>query len=82
VRPDSNFLAIGERTNVTGSRKFARLIREEQYDEALQIAREQVDGGAAVIDVNMDDALLEGEAAMTASCTWWQPSRISARCRS
>ena len=64
VRPDSNFLAIGERTNVTGSRKFARLIREEQYDEALQIAREQVEGGAAVIDVNMDDALLEGEAAM------------------
>jgi 5-methyltetrahydrofolate--homocysteine methyltransferase len=65
TRPDSNFLMIGERTNVTGSRKFARLIRDEKYDEALQIAREQVEGGASIIDINMDDALLDGEAAMT-----------------
>ncbi|MEL7500074.1 MAG: methionine synthase [Planctomycetota bacterium] len=65
LREDANFLMIGERTNVTGSRKFARLIREDQYDEAIEVAREQVQGGAAVIDINMDDALLDGEAAMT-----------------
>ncbi len=65
VRPDANFVMIGERTNVTGSRRFARLIREEKYDEAVAIAREQVDAGASVIDVNVDDALLDGEAAMT-----------------
>ncbi len=65
LREDANFLMIGERTNVTGSRKFARLIREDQFDEAVEVAREQVEGGAVVIDVNMDDALLDGEAAMT-----------------
>ena len=65
LRSDSNFLMIGERTNVTGSRKFARLIREEQYEEAVDVARQQVLGGAAVIDINMDDALLDGEVAMT-----------------
>ncbi|MCO6455316.1 MAG: methionine synthase [Pirellulaceae bacterium] len=65
LRPDSMFTMIGERTNVTGSRQFARLIREERYDEAVEIARQQVDGGAAIIDINMDDALLDGEAAMT-----------------
>ncbi len=65
LRPDSNFLMIGERTNVTGSRKFARLIRDDQFEEAIEVAREQVEGGAAVIDINMDDALLDGEAAMT-----------------
>ena len=65
LREDANFLVIGERTNVTGSRKFARLIREEQFEEAVEVARDQVEGGAAVIDVNMDDALLDGEAAMT-----------------
>ena len=65
IRPDSNFTMIGERTNVTGSRKFARLIRDNQYEQAVEIAREQVAGGASVIDVNMDDALLDGEAAMT-----------------
>ncbi len=65
LREDANFLMIGERTNVTGSRKFARLIREEQFEEAVEIARNQVEGGAAVIDINMDDALLDGEAAMT-----------------
>ncbi len=65
MRPDSNFLMVGERTNVTGSRKFARLIRSEQFEEAIEVARSQVEGGAAVIDVNMDDALLDGEQAMT-----------------
>jgi 5-methyltetrahydrofolate--homocysteine methyltransferase len=65
LRPDSNFLMIGERTNVTGSRKFARLIKEEQYEEGVEIARGQVDGGANVIDINMDEALLDGEAVMT-----------------
>jgi 5-methyltetrahydrofolate--homocysteine methyltransferase len=65
LRPDSNFLMIGERTNVTGSRKFARLVKEEQYEEAVEIARSQVEGGANVVDVNMDEALLDGEAVMT-----------------
>jgi 5-methyltetrahydrofolate--homocysteine methyltransferase len=65
IRPESNFIMIGERTNVTGSRKFARLIREEKFDEALRIAHEQVENGASIIDINMDDALLDGEAAMS-----------------
>lgn len=65
MREDANFLMVGERTNVTGSRKFARLIREEQFEEAIEVARDQVEGGAAVIDINMDDALLDGEQAMT-----------------
>jgi 5-methyltetrahydrofolate--homocysteine methyltransferase len=60
----SNFINIGERTNVAGSRKFARLIREEKFDEALAIARDQVDNGAQVIDVNMDDAMLDAEKSM------------------
>ena len=64
LRPDSNFLMIGERTNVTGSRKFARLIREENYDEALSIAREQVESGANIIDSNMDESLLDSVACM------------------
>lgn len=64
VRPDSLFVNIGERTNVTGSKKFARLIREGQFEEALSIARQQVENGAQVLDVNMDDALLDGEKAM------------------
>lgn len=64
LRPDSNFLMIGERTNVTGSRKFARLIREDNFEAAVEVAREQVINGAAVIDINMDDALLDGVAAM------------------
>src|SRR5262245_23833025 len=64
-RPDSNFIMIGERTNVTGSKAFARLIRDGKFEEAVEVARQQVAGGAAVIDVNMDDALLDGEAAMT-----------------
>lgn len=64
LRPESNFLMIGERTNVTGSRKFARLIKEEQYEEAIEIARGQVEGGANIIDVNMDEGLLDSEAVM------------------
>lgn len=65
VRPESLFINIGERTNVTGSKKFARLIRAGNYEEALSVARHQVEGGAQVLDVNMDDGLLDGEKAMT-----------------
>ncbi len=65
VRPESNFLNIGERTNVTGSIRFARLIREGDYGAALDVARGQVDAGAQLIDVNMDEGLLDSEAAMT-----------------
>jgi 5-methyltetrahydrofolate--homocysteine methyltransferase len=65
IRPESNFVNIGERTNVTGSKKFARLVRENKYEEALSVARQQVESGAQVLDVNMDDALLDGVQAMT-----------------
>ncbi|MBV9961551.1 MAG: dihydropteroate synthase, partial [Parafilimonas sp.] len=65
VRPESNFVNIGERTNVTGSKKFARLVRENKYEEALSVARQQVENGAQILDVNMDDALLDGVHAMT-----------------
>ncbi|MFW2476475.1 MAG: methionine synthase [Sediminibacterium sp.] len=65
VRPETNFVNVGERTNVTGSKKFARLIRENKYEEALSVARQQVENGAQVLDVNMDDALLDGVKAMT-----------------
>jgi len=65
VRPDSLFVNVGERTNVTGSKKFARLISTGNYEEALSVARQQVEGGAQILDVNMDDALLDGEKAMT-----------------
>ncbi|ANH82704.1 methionine synthase [Niabella ginsenosidivorans] len=65
VRPETNFINVGERTNVTGSKKFARLIRENKYEEALSVARQQVENGAQVIDINMDDALLDGVQAMT-----------------
>jgi 5-methyltetrahydrofolate--homocysteine methyltransferase len=64
VRPETNFVNVGERTNVTGSKKFARLIRENKYEEALSVARQQVESGAQILDVNMDDALLDGEKAM------------------
>jgi 5-methyltetrahydrofolate--homocysteine methyltransferase len=64
LRPDSNFMNVGERTNVTGSKKFARLITDNKYDEALAIARDQVEGGAQVIDINMDEGMLDSEAAM------------------
>jgi 5-methyltetrahydrofolate--homocysteine methyltransferase len=63
-RPETNFVNIGERTNVTGSAKFAELIRAEKYDEALDVARQQVSSGAQMIDVNMDEGMLDSEAAM------------------
>jgi 5-methyltetrahydrofolate--homocysteine methyltransferase len=65
LRPNANFLNIGERTNVTGSRKFAKLILDGNYDEALSVARQQVDAGAQAIDINMDEAMLDSRAAMT-----------------
>jgi len=65
IRPDSNFTNIGERTNVAGSAKFARLIKEEKYEEALSIALDQVENGAQVIDICMDDAMIEAPQAMT-----------------
>ena len=64
VTPESNFINVGERTNVTGSRKFLRLIKEENFAEALEIARHQVEGGAQILDVNMDEGLLDGVQAM------------------
>lgn len=64
VSPESNFVNVGERTNVAGSRKFLRLIKEEKFEEALDIARHQVEGGAQIIDVNMDDGLIDGKEAM------------------
>ena len=65
VRADSNLIMVGERTNVSGSRRFARLVREGDLESAVAVAQQQVDGGANVIDVNMDEALLDGPAAMT-----------------
>jgi len=65
IRPETNFVNIGERTNVTGSKKFARLIRENKYEEALSVARQQVENGAQILDVNLDDAMLDGVEAMT-----------------
>jgi 5-methyltetrahydrofolate--homocysteine methyltransferase len=65
IRPDSNFTMIGERTNITGSRRFARLIRKGDYEAAVAVARDQVEGGANILDVNMDEGLLDSKAAMT-----------------
>ncbi len=65
ITENINFVNIGERTNVTGSRKFLRLIKNEQFDEALEIARDQVLGGAQIIDVNMDEGMIDGAKAMT-----------------
>lgn len=64
ITPESNFVNIGERTNVAGSKKFLRLVKEENFEEALEIARHQVEGGAQIIDVNMDDGLIDGKKAM------------------
>ncbi len=64
LNENSNFINVGERTNVAGSRQFLRLIKEEKFDEALEIARHQVDGGAQIIDINMDDGLIDGKEAM------------------
>ncbi|OYP30323.1 methionine synthase [Rhodopirellula sp. MGV] len=65
MRPEVTFTMVGERTNVTGSRKFARLIRDEDYDTAVEVAREQVENGATIIDINFDEALIDGIEAMT-----------------
>ena len=65
IHPDSTFVMIGERTNVTGSRRFARLIKDEKYEEAIRVARQQVEDGANLIDVNMDEGLLDSEQVMT-----------------
>ena len=62
IRPDSNFVNIGERTNVTGSPKFAKLVRAGDYEEALTVARQQVEGGAQILDVNMDEGMLDSLA--------------------
>ena len=64
IRPDSNFVNVGERTNVTGSARFRRLIKEDNYEEALAVAKQQIENGAQVIDVNMDEGLLDSETAM------------------
>ena len=62
--PNRNFVNVGERTNVTGSKKFLRLIKEEKFEEAINIARDQVEGGAQIIDINMDEGMLDGEVSM------------------
>ena len=79
VRPESNFINIGERTNVTGSKKFARLVKENKYEEALSVARQQVENGAQILDVNMDDALLDGVNAMTTFLNFLQSEPDIAR---
>ena len=65
IRPDSNFINVGERTNVTGSSRFMRLIKEDKYEEALSVARQQIENGAQIIDINMDEGLLDSESAMS-----------------
>jgi 5-methyltetrahydrofolate--homocysteine methyltransferase len=65
LRPDSNFIMVGERTNISGSRKFARLIQSGDFESAIAVARDQVEGGANILDVNMDHGLIDGEKAMT-----------------
>ena len=65
ITPESNFVNVGERTNVTGSRKFLRLIKEDRFDLALQVAKEQVEGGAQIIDVNFDEGMIDAIEAMT-----------------
>lgn len=64
INSDANFINVGERTNVTGSRKFLRLIKEGNYEEAISVARHQVDGGAQILDINMDEGMLDGVDAM------------------
>ena len=65
LTPDLNFINVGERTNITGSAKFRKLIAANDYEAALDVAREQVENGAQVIDINMDEGMIDGEAAMT-----------------
>src|SRR5690606_28471649 len=64
ITPELNFINVGERTNVTGSARFKKLIKEDRYDEAVEVARQQVENGAQILDVNMDEGLLDSEAAM------------------
>src|SRR5258708_22977993 len=64
ITPASNFVNIGERTNVTGSARFLKLIKEDKFDEALDVALDQVRGGAQIIDVNMDEGMIDSEPAM------------------
>ncbi|AYQ32666.1 methionine synthase [Runella sp. SP2] len=68
ITKETNFVNIGERCNVTGSKKFARLVRESKYDEAISVAREQVETGAQVLDINMDEGMIDGVQAMTKFC--------------
>ena len=76
------FVNVGERTNVTGSRKFARLVLAGDYEAGLEVARQQVENGAQMIDVNMDEGMLDSEQAMTTFLQLWPPrSRTSAGCR-
>jgi 5-methyltetrahydrofolate--homocysteine methyltransferase len=77
ITPDTNFVNVGERTNVTGSAKFRKLITDGKYDEALEIAQNQVENGAQVIDINMDEGLLDGEGDGAVP----QPDRCGARHR-
>src|SRR4029078_10116682 len=79
VRPESNFVNVGERTNVTGSKKFARLIRDNKFEEALSVARQQVENGAQILDVNMDDAMHVGVEAMTTYLNFHQSEPDIAR---
>ena len=65
VTPDSNFVNVGERTNVTGSKRFLNLIKAEDYETALEVARDQVEGGAQILDVNMDEGMLDSALEMT-----------------
>ena len=65
ITPELLFINVGERTNVTGSAQFKKLIKEERYDEAVEVARQQVENGAQVLDINMDEGLIDSEAAMT-----------------
>ena len=65
ISPETNFVNVGERTNVTGSRKFLRLIEQGDYNTAIEVAREQVEGGAQILDVNMDEGMIDGVKAMT-----------------
>ncbi len=62
IRPETNFVMIGERTNITGSKRFARLIKSGDFEAALAVARDQVEGGANILDVNMDEGMIDGEA--------------------
>ena len=64
ILPDSNFINVGERTNVAGSKKFLRYIQKGQYEQAIEIARSQVEGGSQIIDINMDDGMLDGKTEM------------------